>query len=232
MKAKIILGVVSLVLCVLSGMAGAYSVVLLQEHRTRGTALQIGGLEPTVAYAQERKTGGETLQVRRLELTDRNQNVRAVFAVEDDGSVSLRMLSKENVPVVELGVNEDPGPGKLYVPSGKLTIRDGSKTPIIQLGTYSASEGTLLFSSANAHGLVAVGYQPTGDVIDGHDHGLWGVQVKGPNHDFTIMGVRTEDGIAQEFISPKMTSPNSARSSPSADTSLHGAGHTQSESAH
>ena len=103
MKSKVIWGVFSLMLCVMSGVAGAYSMMLLQEH----------------------KANGDTLQVHKLELIDAHKGVRAVFSVEDDGSVFLRMLSRENMPVVELGVNENPGPYKLYTPSGSLTMRDG-----------------------------------------------------------------------------------------------------------
>jgi len=187
---KIIWGVVSLFLCVLSGIVGAYSVTALQERRA----------------------AGKTLQARRLELTDAKRNVRAVFSVEDGGSVFLRMFSKENVPVVELGSSEDPGPYKLYTPSGSLIIRDGAQTPVIQLRTLHAGEGALSFSSANTPDQVVVGYQPYGDVIDGHDYGKWGIEVRGANRKSASLLVFTEDGIVQGFTAPlkapKSASPN------------------------
>jgi hypothetical protein len=172
---------------VLSGIVGAYSMMLLQEHRANG----------------------DTLQVHKLELIDAHKGVRAVFSVEDDGSVFLRMLSKENVPVVELGVNEDRGGAQnRYTPSGGLTIRDGGSTPVIRLRTVNKGDGTLSFSSARTEDQVAVGYMPYGDAIGEHDLAIWGIAVRGANHQSTGVGVRTEDGIAQEFVGPKKTSPD------------------------
>ena len=186
MKVKTIWAVVSLFLCVVSGIAGAYLVTVLQEHRIEW----------------------KTLQVRRLELTDAKKHVRAVFAVEDDGSVSLRMLSKRNVPVVELGVNEDRGGLQdRYTPSGGLTIRDGESTPVIRLRTVNKSDAALSFSSARREDQVVVGYMPYGDVIDEHDLAIWGIAVRGANRESTGVGVHTEDGIPQEFVGPRKTSP-------------------------
>jgi len=181
------LGVICLILCVLSGIAGAYSVVLLQEHRT----------------------ADQTLRARSLELTDARQHVRAIFSVEDDGSVLLRMLSKENVPVIELGVNENPGPYKLYSPSGSLIMRDGAGTPVVRLRTIEKGEASLSFSSTSIPNLVDVGYSHYGDVIDGHDRGMWGVQILGPNHQSTGMSVFARDGVLQGFTVP-LEAPHSA----------------------
>ena len=185
MKNKIIWGAVSLFLCVLSGIVGAYSVTVLQDRRA----------------------DGKTLQARRLELTDAQKNVRAVFSVEDDGSVFLRMLSKEKAPVVELGVNENPGPYKLYTPSGSLTISDGAGTPAIRLRTVNKGEGSLSFSSTNKEDQVAVGYMPYGDVIDGHDRGMWGIQIAGPNRKSTGLNVFAQDGMVQGFTAPLEAPP-------------------------
>jgi hypothetical protein len=180
MKMKIIWGAVSLLLCVLSGIVGACSMTFLQE----------------------RKAGRETLQVRRLEVIDAQKNVRAVFSVEDDGSVFLRMLSKEKAPVVELGVNENSGPYKLYTPSGSLTIHDGAGTPAIRLRTIERGEGSLSFSSTNKEDQVAVGYMPYGDYVDKHGPGIWGIQIAGPNHKSTGLNVFAKDGVVQGFTAP------------------------------
>lgn len=186
MHVKVIWGAVCVFLCVLSGIAGAYSATVLQERLAEAKALQ----------------------VRRLELTDRKKHVRAVLAVEDDGSVSLRMLSKENVAVVELGVNEDRGRAQnRYTPSGGLTIRDGEGIPVIRLRTFNKGDGALSFSSVRTEDQVAVGYIPYGDVIDEHDRAIWGVAVRGANHESTGVGVHTVDGIAQEFVGPRKTNP-------------------------
>lgn len=185
MKIKIIWSVVSLFLCVLSGIVGAYSMTVLQERRAERS----------------------TLRVSRLELTDAKKNVRAVFFVEADGSVFLRMLSRENVPVVELGMSEDPGPFNMYTPSGGLIIRDGARTPVIQLRTVGQGEAALSFSSSNTPGQVEVGYMPYGDVISKHDLGTWGIEIRGAKHESTGVGVRTEDGAAHEFLGPRMTGP-------------------------
>jgi len=186
MKNKVIWGVVSLFLCVLSGIVGAYSMMLLQEH----------------------KANGDALQVHKLELIDAHKGVRAVFSVEDDGSVFLRMLSKESVPVIELGVNENPGPYKQYTPSGGLTIRDGAGTPAIRLRTLDKGEAALSFSSTSNPDLVGVGYTHYGDVIDGHDRGMWGLQIAGPNHQSTGVNVFSEDGVLKGSTVPLEPPPN------------------------
>lgn len=184
MKNKITWGIVSLSLCVLSGIIGAYSMLLLLEH----------------------KANGETLQVHKLELIDDHKGVRAVFSVENDGSVFLRMLSKENAPVVELGVNENPGTYKQYTPSGSLTIRDGVGTPAIRLRTVQKGEGSLSFSSTHTPDQVTMGYMPYGDAIGEHNLATWGIAIRGPNHQSTGVGVRTEDDVAKGFLAPQKNS--------------------------
>ena len=69
------------------------------------------------------------------------------FSSRTTAAFFLRMLSKENASVVELGVNENPGPYKQYTPSGSLTIRDGTGTPAIRLRTLDKGEAALSFSS-------------------------------------------------------------------------------------
>jgi len=180
MKNKLIWGVASMFVCLLSGITGGYSAMSLQGLRTTG----------------------KVLQAHKLELIDAQRNVRAVLSVEDDGSVFLRMLSKERLPVVELAVNEDPGPYGLYTPSGSLTIRDGGGTPAIRLRTIGKGEATLSFSSTNNSDLVDVGYAHYGDVIDGHDRGMWGLHIVGPNHQSTGLNVVSMDGVLQGFTAP------------------------------
>jgi len=190
MKNKVIWNAISLFLCVLSGIIGAYSMMILQEYRTKR----------------------DTLQVHKLELVDAHKKVRAVFSVEDDGSVFLRMLSKENAPVVELGVNENSGPYNLYAPSGSLTISDGAETPVIRLRTVKKGEGVLSFSSTNKEDQVAVGYMPYGDVIDGHDRGIWGLQIAGPSHQSSGFNVFEEDGVLKGSTVPLEPADGSSKS--------------------
>ena len=187
MKTKIVWGSVSLVLCVISGVAGAYAVTLLQG----------------------RKAAEKTLRVRRLELIDANRNVRAVFSVEDDGNVFLRMFSRTKVPVVELGVDEDPGPYQLYTPGAILTMRDGDSTPVVRFRTFRAGDAMLSFSSTQREDQVAVGYMPYGDVIhEEHDPAVWGIGILGPNHKSDVLGVYTEDSMPQKFLGPRKTGPS------------------------
>lgn len=202
MKSKIMLCVALLLMCVMSGIVGAYSVMVLQEHRGLRTTLQPRGYGEAVVYAQERKADGESLKSRRLELTDARGNVRAIFAVEDDGGVYLRMLSNKSEPVVELGVTENSGQYKKYVPSGSLIIRDGAMTPVIQLSTTNEGEGALLFSSARTFGQVSLGYSRVGDAIDEHDRGIWGLRVMGADHKVTGFGAYSEDGTIKGFTVP------------------------------
>lgn len=188
MNKKMLWGVVCLVLCALSSAIGGYFAVLIQGHRI------------------ER----QTLRVRKLELVDTKDDVRAVFSVDNDGSVFLRLLANNNVPVVELGVNETPGPFRRYTPSGSLTIRDGEGTPAIRLRTLGKGEASLSFSSTNNANVVGVGYGHYGDVIDGHDRGMWGIQIAGPNHESSGLNVFSRDGILQGFRAP-LEPPNPVR---------------------
>jgi len=190
MKKQIFWSVVCAFFCVLSGLAGAISVTFIQEQRP----------------------GRKTLQVHRLELTDARDNVRAVFAVEESGSVVLCMLSRDKVPVIELGASEDRG-GQLdnYTPSGRLIIRDGSGTPVIRLRAVGEGDGNLSFSTSNTPDQVTVGYEPYGDVTDGHDRAVWGVQVRGVNHESTGLGVSMEDGAVLGFMNPKQSSEKDLR---------------------
>ena len=189
MKNKTLLGL-ACVLCALSGAAGAYAMLVLEAHHT------VPG----------------TLQARRLELTDESKHVRASFAVEDDGSVVLRMMSAADVPMVELGVGDSRDhQSRNHIQSGTLVIGDGLSTPVIQLGTSREGEGTLFFSSRQTRGQVAVGYQPYGDVVDGIDRGIWGIQVKGPDHETTGVGVYTENGLAETFVGPHKSRSGASR---------------------
>jgi hypothetical protein len=185
--------------CVLSGFSGAVFLLLMQGS--------LNLHEPTSAkvLAEERKPSQDVVRARRLELIDTDQKVRAIFSVEDSGNVSLRMLSTQNVPIIELRLREAMEE-KIPRSIGIITVRDDSQIPLIQLGTGRRDAGALLFSSPKVHGLVDVGYQEAGDVVDGHEHGFWGVEVKGQTHSTTAMGVRTEDGAAQGFVGPQRTS--------------------------
>jgi len=185
MKSKIILGISALFLCLSSGVIGAYTMMRLQA----------------------RGNDGKTLQVHRLELIDAKKNVRAVFAAEDDGNVSLRMMSKANSPVIELGVNDSPDKHNIYRPSAGLTIRDGENTPVIRLRSVNKGDGSLSFSSTRTEDQVTVGRMPYGDVINDHDYATWGIVVRGADHQSTGVGVYTEDGVAQYFVGPAETHP-------------------------
>jgi hypothetical protein len=52
MKNKVIWGVISLFLCVLSGIVGAYSMLLMQEHRANADTLQVHKLELIDAHTR------------------------------------------------------------------------------------------------------------------------------------------------------------------------------------
>jgi hypothetical protein len=148
-----------------------------------------------------------TLQIHRLELTDDGKNVRAVLAVEDDGSVLLRMLSKKSVPVIEMGVKENDGLQQSSIPYGRLTMRDKTGKPSIQLRTFDNGKGSLLFTGPSTQEQVAVGYSRYGDVIDGHDRGKWGITIVGPDHKLDGIGVFAEDGVLRGFTVPLEAPP-------------------------
>ena len=183
MKMKIaVASVCGCLLCLFSGAAGAYWALMLESRQPK-----------------------KALQVRQLELIDADKRVRGRLAVEDDGEVTFRMLSTNRVPVIELSTKES-STGKLgNMSSPNLTLRDDSRNPVIELGTSHGSDGVLFFSNRKTRGQVSVGYQPYGDVVDGVDRGIWGIQVKGPNHESTGVGVYTEDGKALRFLEPRKT---------------------------
>lgn len=86
---------VYVVLCIVSGFAGALSMRLLdsKDHAV--------------------------LQVNRLEVVDAGKNVRAVLSAEKDGTVSLRLVSKGNKPLVTLAARDKDG-GTLTFSSARI----------------------------------------------------------------------------------------------------------------
>jgi len=82
---------------------------------------------------------------------------------------------------------------------GGAYLRMQSKTnpAAVNLGVRNDS-GTLTFSTSRTNSLVAVGYQPVDDVVDDR-RGLWGISVKGPDHQIRAMNAFTLNGIPQEF---------------------------------
>jgi hypothetical protein len=186
MKTKMLCVAGLLVACFGSGFLGAYLTV---HRKEKPSPIATGRCSDSV------------IQVRGIELVDGSKNVRARFALEDNGDVSLVMNSSKMAPVValrEIDVKQAP---ESYTPEGELTILDGLGTRAIDMGTVGDGEGTLMFSSSKIHGQVAVGYQRYGDTSD-DSVGNWGILVRGPNHDFTGVGVQTKDGVPQEFLGP------------------------------
>ena len=157
----------------------------------------------TVTFMRERKMEKDVLQLRKLELIDADKKVRAVFSVESDGNVVLRMRSKENVPALELGTG---GPSAAnassYQPSGYLTIRDHEGDATSTLSTLGRSEGSLRFFGPSNREQVVVGYKHYGDVVDGHDRGRWGLSITGSNHQESGIGAFSEDGTIRGFTAP------------------------------
>jgi hypothetical protein len=88
-----------------------------------------------------------------------------------------------------------------------LRLLSAQKDSIVDLAVRSG-HGTLSFSTDHTNNLIAVGYQPLGDVVDGHDRGMWGISIKGHNHETKGMNVFTEDGMPQGFTVP-LTPPQS-----------------------
>ncbi|WP_158821418.1 hypothetical protein [Granulicella sp. S156] len=172
--------------CLGSGFVGAYLAVHMKEK------------PPPIATVW---SSDSVIQAKGLELVDGSKNVRARFALEDNGDVSLVMNSSKMAPIValrEIDVKQAP---ESYTPEGELTILDGLGTRAIDMGTVGDGEGTLMFSSSKIHGQVAVGYQRYGDTSD-DSLANWGIQVRGPDHNFTGVGVRTKDNMPQEFLGP------------------------------
>lgn len=175
-----------LLCCFISGILGAYSVTLFQA----------------------RKEQKDVLELRKLELVDVNKNVRAVFSVEADGNVVLRMLSKENLPALELGAaNPSVANATAYAPSGYLTIRDSKGNITSTLSTLGRNEGSLLFYGPSNRVQVAVGYSHYGDTVDGHDRGRWGLDITQPTHHEFGVGVFAEDGVIKGSTAPLEAPP-------------------------
>jgi hypothetical protein len=141
------------------------------------------------------KKGPSSLQVAKLELTDTRRRVRAVLSAEH-GAVSLRMLSTDESPILELGIKDESEPRAQFVIYGR-----GGK-PSITLATRERDRGTLAFSSENTPSQVSVGYSRVGDVDDGHDLGAWGVHISGPEHTSRGLFVFSKDGKLTGFTSP------------------------------
>lgn len=172
--------------CLGSGFLGAYLAVHMKEKSSPVATMP---------------SSDSVIKARGLELVDGSKNVRARFVLEDNGDVSLVMNSSQMVPIVELRERDTKQIPISYVPQGELTILDSLGTRIIDMGAAGDGEGTLLFSSAKVYGQVAVGYQKYGDAGD-DGWGNWGIQVKGPDHNFTGVGVRTKYSVPQEFLGP------------------------------
>jgi hypothetical protein len=173
--------VICLLCCFISGLVGAYSSIYFENH----------------------KTGKDVLQLRKLELIGSDKNVRAVFSVEANGNVVLRMLSKENVPALELGTGGvSTGNATSNEPSGYLTIRDREGDATSTLSNLGRNEGSLMFYGPNNREQVAVGYSHYGDVVDGHDRGRWGISITGPDHQESGIALFSKDGIVKGFTVP------------------------------
>jgi hypothetical protein len=187
-----------------SGMLGAYLMMCLQVPLGIGRNTLLSDDKAGVVHADEQKTAMDVLKVHRIEIVDDTQKVRSVITTDSSGYASFSMLSKEDVPVVELSVSEDTSHGNDHTPYGRLTIGNGTQAPLIQLGTRYPGAGSLLFSSPRVHGMLTVGYDIAGDVEDKEEHGVWGVIVKGTEHRESIMGVRTYNWLPREFIAPQV----------------------------
>jgi hypothetical protein len=135
------------------------------------------------------------LQVQKLELTDAHRNIRAVLSAED-GNVSLRMFSTQEVPLVELGVKGG------REARGQLAIYGNGGRPAISLTTLEKDRGRLAFSSENTPNQVSLGYSPVGDFEDGHDLGAWGLHMSGPEHTSRGLFVFSKDGKLTGFTLP------------------------------
>lgn len=172
-------------LCVLSGVVGAFSTRLLESN------------------------GQGSLQVSRLEIVDAQKNARAVLSVEDNGAVSLRLLSKDKKAIVTLA-SDFTSVGTSSSPYGVLSIADSSGRPKVELRTNARAEGSLTFSSPYLPDQVRVGYSPYGDFEDGHERGAWGIQIAGPEHSKTGLNVFSLDGVLQGATIP-LDAPNSIK---------------------
>lgn len=136
-----------------------------------------------------------SLQVTRLELIGAKRRVRAVLSSEN-GAASLRMLSTQEKPIVELGIKDESASRAQFVMYGN------AGKPSITLATYERDRGILAFSSEFTTSQVSVGYSPVGDVDDGRDVGAWGVNVAGPEHASRGLFVFSKDGKLTGFTLP------------------------------
>ena len=166
-------------LCVISGFAGALSTKLLDDK---------GQLT--------------TLQIKRLEILDGQKNVRAILSAEDDDTVSLRLFSKENRPIVTLAAGSPSVGTQVQPPHGKLSINNGDGRPVVELRTEGNGLGRLVFSSPRITDQVTVGYSQYGDFKDGHQRGAWGIQLAGPDHTEAGLHVFSLDGVLQGTTIP------------------------------
>jgi hypothetical protein len=191
MKTKILCAVVLLFTCFGSGFLGACLAIHIAHNKE--------ALVPSPVVKVQ--SSDSVIQARGLELVDGNRNVRARFVLEDNGDVTLTMNSSKMLPVLELQEMDTQHITDFPTPAGRLTIGDGLKSDAIYMGSTGKGEGALVFSSPKLNAQVAVGYQKYGDVAD-DGLGNWGIMVRGANHDFTGVGVRTKDNVPQEFLGP------------------------------
>ncbi len=83
-------------LCVVSGFVGALSMRLLDSKNQA------------------------ILQVNRLEVIDARKNVRAILSAQDNGGVSLRLLSEANRPIVTLAASGSSSASQSAAPNGAV----------------------------------------------------------------------------------------------------------------
>jgi len=143
-----------------------------------------------------------TLQVNSLEILDTHRMVRAILSAQDDGSVSLRLLSRKGSPVIILAAGPISGRDQMQAQYGKLSIQNGDGRPTVQLNTNASGQGSLTFSSARVGDQVTVGYSRYGDFEDAHERGAWGVQIAGPEHSKKGINVFSLDGVLQGTTIP------------------------------
>jgi hypothetical protein len=168
----------SLAACLLSGLAGACLSTWFLANRAPSS-----------------------LRVTRLELIDTKRSVRAVLSSEH-GAVSLRMLSTQEKPILELGIKDELESRAEFVMYGNSGKRS------VTLATRERDRGILAFSSENTSSQVTVGYSPVGDVDDGHDLGAWGVQIAGPQRTSRGLLAFSKDGKLTGFTLPLEAPPS------------------------
>jgi len=93
---------------------------------------------------------------------------------------------------------------------GSVYLRMHSRTnPGAVILQVIKNNGTLSFYTSNTNNLVAVGYQPDGDVADDR-RGIWGITIRGPNHQIRGMNALTLDGLPQRFTFPVIPSQSAS----------------------